>query len=191
MAEKKNLIHIMDSFSKKIARLTDDELDNQSPAVSKNQKLQNEIYTREADRKSFLCRKFQDFLEPRTQDIEQDEDWLIDAYEFYLKLTEIVENAASEKSSTHLRSMELSSPLCRRDDYTLGDDMAFLRLWFLQKNPDASLVPEVTRTENGQFFLIFTDRELWKPSSLEKEILRAIDEADEMTSTDDAATPEN
>ena len=180
----------MDSFSKKIARLTDDELDNQSPAVSKNQKLQNEIYTREADRKSFLWRKFKDFLEPRTQDIEQDEDWLIDAYEFYLKLTEIVENAASEKSSTHLRSMELSSPLCRRDDYTLGVDMAFLRLWFLQKFQDVCVVPEFTRADSGQFFLIFTDRELWKPSSLEKEILRAIDEADEMTSTDDAATPE-
>ena len=171
MAEKKNLIHIMDAFSKKIARLSDDELDSQNPAVSKDKRLQDEINCRESERKDFLCRKFLDFLEPRTQDIEQDEDWLIDAYEFYSKINEI---AQSEKSNTRLRSMELSSPLCSRDDYTLGDDMAFLRLWFLQRFQDADVVPEFTRAENRQFFLIFTDRELWKPSSLEKEILRAI-----------------
>ena len=69
---------------------------------------------------------------------------------------------------------EITSPLCKRDDYTLGENMAFLRLWFLQKNPDATVVPEFVRDENGQFFLNFIEKELWKPSSLEKEISTRI-----------------
>ena len=156
--------------------MSDEILDSQPAPISKDKKLQDEINSRESERLDFLCRRFQDFLEPRTQDIEEDEENLIKAYDFYCKINEVVKNAEEEKSNAFLRSMELSSPLCRRDDYTLGDDMAFLRLWFLQNNPDADVVPEFIRSEDGAFFLIFTERELWVPSGFEKEILRALSE---------------
>ena len=75
--------------------------------------------------------------------------------------------------------MEIASPLCRRDDYTLGDAMTFLRLWFLNKEPEAAFVPEFIRAENGQFYLSFTARELWNLTSLEKEILQSLEEPPE------------
>ena len=75
--------------------------------------------------------------------------------------------------------MEMASPLCRRDDYTLGDKIAFLRLWFLKVRPEAAFIPEFTRAENGQFYLEFTARELWSPGTLEKEILQSLEEPDE------------
>ena len=78
-----------------------------------------------------------------------------------------------------LRTMEIASPLCRRDDYTLGEDMTFLRLWFLQKEPETAFVPEFIRAENGQFYLDFTARELWTPGTLEKEILQSLAEPPE------------
>ncbi len=175
MSERNNPIQALNAFSKKFAKMSDEALDTQPTPVSKDKKLQDEINEREADRETFLRRRFEDFVEPRTQDIEEDEENLIKAYDFFCKLTEFCEHEKSENQNTKLRTMELSSPLCKKADYTLGDDMAFLKLWFLQKNPDVSVVPEFTRADSGQFFLIFSDRELWKPSSIEKEILRSLE----------------
>lgn len=179
MSERNNPIKVLNAFSKKFAKMSDDDLDAQPAPASKDKKLQDEINNREEERETYLRRRFKDFTDPRTQDIEEDEDNLIKAYEFFCKLTEFCENEKSENQNTKLRSMELSSPLCRKADYTLGDDIAFLRLWFLQKYPDTSLVPEFTRADNGQFYLNFTARELWSPTSLEKEILRTLENSEE------------
>lgn len=174
MSERKSLAQSIAAFSKKFDKLDDADKELRDQPLSKEQLLQDEINRREEERDEDLRRRFSDFLEPRTQDIEQDEEDLLKAYELYCKLDELCQNASKEGSNARLRSMEIASPLCRRDDYTLGEEMAFLRLWFLQKNPDAEVVPEFTRDENGQFFLDFTDRELWEPSSLEKEIITRI-----------------
>ena len=174
MAEKRNLAQAVAAFSKKFSKLNDDDKEEQQPPLSKEKLLQDQINQRESEREEELRRRFSDFLEPRTQDIEEDEENLLQAYELFCKLNEVCETTAKEKSTARLRSFEITSPLCKRDDYTLGDNMAFLRLWFLQKNPDATVVPEFVRDENGQFFLNFIEKELWKPSSLEKEISTRI-----------------
>lgn len=174
MSEKRNLAQSIAAFSKKFSKLSDEDKELQEAPVSKEKLLQEEINLRESEREEELRRRFSDFMEPRTQDIEEDENNLLQAYELFCKLNEVCETAAKENSTARLRSFEITSPLCKRDDYTLGDSMAFLRLWFLQKNPDATVVPEFTRAENGQFYLEFIDKELWKPSSLEKEITTRI-----------------
>ena len=174
MAEKRNLAKSIAAFSKKFTKLSDEDRELQKPPVSKNQLLQDQIKLRETQREEELRRCFSDYLEPRTQDIEEDEENLLQAYELYCKLNEVCELAVEENSSARLHSFDISSPLCQRDDYTLGENMAFLRLWFLQKNPETTVVPEFIRDENGQFFLNFTDRELWTPGTLEKELLRIL-----------------
>lgn len=179
MSERNNPIKVLNAFSRKFAKMSNDALDAQPAPVSKDKKLQDEINERETDRRSFLCHRFEDFAEPRTQDIEEDEDNLIKAYDFFCKLVEFCENEKSENQNIKMRTMELSSPLCRKADYTLGEDSAFLRLWFLQKYPETSVVPEFTRADNGQFYLSFTSRELWPPTPLEKEILRALENPEE------------
>ena len=143
--------------------------------------LQEEINRREQERSEMLRHKFEGFLEPRTPDIEEDEENLLKAYELFCKVNEISEtiNQDATKAKARLRTMEISSPLCRRDDYTLGEDMTFLRLWFLQKEPETAFVPEFIRAENGQFYLDFTARELWTPGTLEKEILQSLAEPPE------------
>ncbi len=174
MSEKKNLVQSIAAFSKKFSKLDEDDKEQFEIPVSKDKLLQDEINRREEEREENLRRRFSDFLEPRTQDIEEDEKNLLQAYELFCRLNEVCELTAKENSTARLRSFEITSPLCKRDDYTLGDNMVFLRLWFLQKNPDAAVVPEFVRDENGQFFLDFTDRELWEPESLEKELLRIL-----------------
>ena len=143
--------------------------------------LQEEINRREEERTEMLRKRYLDFLEPPTPDIEEDEENLLKAYELFCKVNEISEtiNQEPSKAKARLRSMEIASPLCRRDDYTLGDAMTFLRLWFLNKEPEAAFVPEFIRAENGQFYLSFTARELWNLTSLEKEILQSLEEPPE------------
>ena len=174
MAEKRNLAQSVAAFSKKFSRLTDEAKERQRTPASKEKLLQEEINQRESERTEELRRRFSDFMEPRTQDIEEDEENLMQAYKLFCKLKEVCDTDAKENTTARLHSFEITSPLCKRDDYTLGDNMAFLRLWFLQKNPDAAVVPEFTRAENGLFYLEFTDKELWIPSSLEKEIITRI-----------------
>ena len=174
MSEKINLTQSIAAFSKKFSKLNEEDKDQFEIPVSKSKLLQDEITRREEERKEILRHRFSDFLEPRTQDIEQDEENLIKAYELFCKVTEVCESAAKENSTARLHTLEIISPLCKRDDYTLGDDFAFLRLWFLQKNPVTTVIPEFIRDENGQFFLNFIEKELWKPSSLEKEISTRI-----------------
>ena len=174
MAEKRTLAQSVAAFSKRFTQLNDEDKRLQEAPVPKDKLLQEEINRRESEREEELRRRFTDFLEPRTQDIEEDEENLLQAYELFCRLNEVCELAAKENSTARLHSSEISSPLCRRADYTLGDNMAFLRLWFLQTKPDAEVVPEFIRAENGQFYLNFTDRELWTPGSLEKEVLRIL-----------------
>ncbi len=144
-----------------------------------DKQLQEEINRREQERTEKLRRRYQDFIEPRTPDIEEDEECLIKAYELFCKINELCEASGKDGGKARLRSMEIASPLCRRYDYTLGDDMAFLRLWFLQQFPDTAFIPEFIRDENGQFYLDFTARELWTTSALEKEILQSLEEPPE------------
>lgn len=174
MAEKRNLAQAVAAFSKKFSKLNDDDKEEQQPPLSKEKLLQDQINQRESEREEELRHRFSDFMEPRTQDIEQDEENLLQAYQLFCKLQDLCEAAKQEKSTARLHSLKIESPLCKRDDYTLGENMAFLRLWFLQTNPDANVVPEFIRDENGLFYLEFTDKELWTPNSLEKEITTLI-----------------
>lgn len=148
-------------------------------AILNDKLLQEEINRREQERTETLRRKFGDFLEPRTPDIEEDEKSILDAYELYCKINETCELSKASGSNARLRSMEIASPLCRRDDYTLGEDMAFLRLWFLQQKPETTVIPDFVRAENGHFYIDFTARELWTLSGLEKEILQSLEEPPE------------
>ncbi len=174
MSEKKNLAQSIAAFSKKFDKLDEETKELQQLPRSKEKILQEEINRREDERAEALRLQFQDFLEPRTQDIEADEKSLLKAYELHCIIRAICQEAKESGSDARLRSMEIVSPLCHRDDYTLGDQMAYLRIWFLQKEPDADCVPEFIRDENGLFYLDFTDRELWTPTSLEKELLQSL-----------------
>ena len=176
MSEKKSLAASIAAFSDKFTRLNDEDKELAKNQASRDQLLQDEINKREEEREIKLRNQYQDYLEPRTQDIEKDEASLLKAYELFCKIKELCDAAQKEGSDAKLRSKELVSPLCSMDEYTLGDEFAFLRLWFLQKLPEADVIPEFVRAENGRFYLEFTARELWTPSSLEKEILRALEE---------------
>lgn len=167
----------LDDFSKKFARFAADpqaveELKVESPLKS----LQDQINERESERASVLRRQFLEYVSPLTSDIEDDEEALLKAYKLYCQVVELNETAGD--AGTHLRDFSVTSPLCRKSEYTGGGDgrFCFLRLWFAATNPDALFMPVMEQDANGNWYLGFVEKELWKPTLLEREIMQIVGE---------------
>ena len=173
--ERKNLAQMVLAFSKKLNKIDDKENLSRVSSFSENRIIQDEINRRENERFELLRKKYLDYLEPRTPDIEDDEAVLLNAYDFFCKLNETCNYVKESGSKISLRSMEIVCSLCNKGDYTTGEQMSFLRLWFLKKMPESLFVPELILADNKQYYLNFTARELWSPSSFEKEILQSLE----------------
>ena len=167
----------LDDFSKKFARFAADPqavegLKVESPLKS----LQDQINERESERTSVLRRQFLEYVSPLTSDIEDDEEALLKAYKLYCQVVELNETAGD--AGTHLRDFSITSPLCRKSEYTGGGDgrFCFLRLWFAATNPDALFMPVMEQDTNGNWYLSFVEKEMWKPTLLEREIMQIVGE---------------
>ena len=167
----------LDDFSKKFARFAADPqavegLKVESPLKS----LQDQINERESERASVLRRQFLEYVSPLTSDIEDDEEALLKAYKLYCQVVELNETAGD--AGTHLRELSVTSPLCRKSEYTGGGDgrFCFLRLWFAATNPDALFMPVMEQDANGNWYLSFVEKEMWKPTLLEREIMQIVGE---------------
>ena len=176
MADRKSMIQTLNDFSKKIQAMSLGAEFSFQKETSAMKSLQNQINQHEEDRLSYLQSRFSEYLNPVTQDIEQDEENLMKAYHLFLKLQEL--NKTDGNSATHLKSYLLTSPLCRKSEYTAlpSESFSLLRLWFVVNNPDAVFVPEIVAMENaaGSFALDFIDIDMWQQTSFEKEIINMV-----------------
>ena len=175
-ADTKSVSQALADFSEKFTRFAADpqaveELKVESPLKT----LQDQINERETERVSLLRRQFLEYACPMTSDIEEDEEALLKAYKLYCMLVEA--NEAAGDTTTHLRDFSITSPLCRKNEYTGTDGrFVFLRLWFAATNPDALFMPVMEQDANGSWSLTFVEKEIWKPTLLEKEIMQVVGE---------------
>ena len=170
-------------FSKKFQRFSKSSDPQNAVKVESSLKpLQNQINEREDERTSLLRRQMQEYIAPLTSDIEEDEENLTKAYKLFSLLLD-AHNAEGD-SKTHLKDFALTSPLCKKTEYTsFPGRFPFLRLWFLMMNPDAMYVPEISSATAGgagsgavqDFVLTFIEKDLWQPSLFEKEVMQTID----------------
>ena len=176
MAEKRSMIQTLNEFSQKIQALSQGAEVSFYEKISDSSKLQAQINQHEEERFTYLQSRFSEYLNPLTQDVEQDEENLMKAYQLFLKLQEL--NKTDGDSATHLKSYLLTSPLCRKSEYTAlpSESFSLLRLWFIVNNPDAAFVPEIVAMENaaGSFALDFIDIDMWQQTSFEKEIINMV-----------------
>ena len=176
-ADTKSVSQALADFSQKFARFAADPQAVEGLKVESPLKtLQDQINERESERVSLLRRQFLEYACPMTSDIEEDEEALIKAYKLYCQLVELNETAGD--SGTHLRDFSITSPLCRKSEYIGEGDgrFCYLRLWFAATNPDALFMPVMEQDANGNWYLAFVEKELWKPTLLEKEIMQVVGE---------------
>lgn len=177
MADKRSMLQTLNDFSLKIKAMADGAEFSMQSGTSDMKKLQSQINQQEEEHLKNLQLRFSEYLNPLTQEIEQDEENLMKAYQLFLKLLEL--NKTDGDSVTHLKSYLLASPLCRKADYTAGipsESFSLLRLWFVVNNPDAAFVPEIVEMENapGTYALNFIDIDMWQQTSFEKEIINMV-----------------
>ncbi len=174
---QKSVSKALADFSKKFKRFSNDTESKDAIKVESPLKpLQDQINEREDERTSMLRRQMQDYIAPLTSDIEEDEENLTKAYKLFCLLLD-AHNAEGD-SKTHLKDFSLTSPLCKKTEYTsLPGCFPFLRLWFLIMNPDAMYVPEITAGTGASqdFLLSFIEKDLLQPSLFEKEVMQAIE----------------
>ncbi len=177
MADKKSMLQALNAFSRKMKTMSDggQVTFHSEPSAMKN--LQLQIKQQEEERIEALQTRFSEYLEPVTQAIEKDEEDLLKAYELFTQLLALNKNAGD--NTTHLKSYQLTSPLCRKPEYTAefpSENFSLLRLWFLAKNPEAAFAPEIVEQVNnpGSFLLDFIDIDMWQQTAFEKEVLALL-----------------
>ena len=181
MAE--NVSKALADFTKKFQRFSKSSEPQDAVKVESPLKpLQDQINEREDERTSMLRRQMQEYIAPLTSDIEEDEENLTQAYKLFCLLLDAHNTEGDSK--THLKDFSLTSPLCKKVEYTsVPGRFPYLRLWFLIMNPDAMYVPEISAgvgNERGSgaspdFVLTFIEKDLWQPSLFEKEVMQAIE----------------
>ena len=173
MADKRSMIQTLNEFSQKIQALSQGAEVSIYEKTSDSSRLQAQINQHEEDRQKYLKSRLAEYFNPLTQDVEQDEENLMKAYQLFLKIQEI--NKTDGDSATHLKSYLLTSPLCRKAEYTAehSENFSLLRFWFAVNNPETAFVPEIVEMENtpGTFALDFIDIDMWQQTSFEKEII--------------------
>ena len=76
MADRKSMIQTLNDFSKKIQAMSLGAEFSFQKETSAMKSLQNQINQHEEDRLSYLQSRFSEYLNPVTQDIEQDEEYI-------------------------------------------------------------------------------------------------------------------
>ena len=173
--QSKSISDVLVEFTKKISRVSSnspqqlEEVKIDSPLKS----LQDQINERENEKADLLRRQFMEYVTPMTSDIEEDEDNLMRAYKLFCTVTEACENVGDK--TTRLKDFSITSPLCKKNEYTTRDGrFSFLLLWFISTNPDSEYIPQMTAVPAGGFVLTFIEKEMWEPSFFEKEILQLV-----------------
>ena len=173
--QSKSIGNVLAEFSKKISRVKDnapEQLD-EVKVKSSLKPLQDQINERENEKAELLRRQFLEYVTPRTADIEQDEDNLITAYKLFCALLEANDNIGDNQ--TRLKDFSITSPLCKKSEYTTRDGrFSFLLLWFISTNPDSEYIPQMTALPAEGFVLTFVEKEMWEPTFFEKEILQLV-----------------
>ena len=174
MADKKSIAQTLNEFSRKITAMSNGAEFRVNAESNRMKNLQAQINLQEEERLNYLKARFSEYLEPITQNIEEDEEALMKAYSLFCQFNELNQNAGDR--TTRLKSLSLMSPLCRKTEYTSelpSENFSLLRLWFIVKNPEALLVPEISEVETapGTYVLDFIDIDMWQQNSFEKEII--------------------
>lgn len=174
--DKSTLAQSVSEFSKKLSRLNESEKPVFSRIPTTEEKLQNRINEEEFLRRERIVRQYNAFSNPVSQQIEDDEQNLVDAYNLFIAANLLNQNVSDKR--TKLAAIKIESPVCTKSEYISGSGFSFLKIWFLKTQKDAQFVPEIIQ-ENEKRFIDFVPVEDYKFSRLEKEILQETDSLSE------------
>ena len=180
-----NIAEVFSNFSQKLARFnkSPDAVRTPSPEKAKNSYYEEKLRERGEKLRSSVSATYKIYRAPfealgeqsdRAASIDRDEQSLLKAYNLYKSCMDIDKENQDEIGSTHIKNVEIFSPLSDKASYTSGGQFIYLLCWLYFEQNCQEYMPFFTENENHKN-LCFSPSESFDFSDpREKEIFEIV-----------------
>lgn len=176
--EKKSSLQVIDEFTEKIKRLKNSNNFSISENESKNssiKNLKNKIDEIQIAEDQKILSQYNAFVKPVSKQIEDDENELLECFEFFLKLNFKKNELLNYDFEDSNNLIYVNSSIPKKNHYTTGTDFIFLCAWFKYEMGKTEFVPRLVKNDSGFFRLTFINAENATFSIEERRILNFIE----------------
>ena len=180
-----NIAEVFSNFSQKLALFnkSPDAVRTPSPEKAKNEYYEERLRERGEKLRASVVSTYKIYKSPfealgeasdRAASIERDEQNLLKAYNLYKSCMDIDKENQDEIGATHIKSVEIASPLSEKASYTQGGQFVYLFAWLYFEQNQQEFFPFFAENENHHA-LCFTSAEKFQFSDQhDKEIFEII-----------------
>ncbi len=180
-----NIQDVLSSFSKKLSRFNNSQnsVRLSSPERAKTEYLEEKLRERAERLRSSVISTYKIYRAPfealgeksdRAASLDRDEQALLKAYNLYKSCMDIDKENQDEIGTTHIRNVELYSPLADKASYTTGGQFVYLLCWLYFEQNCQEFLPFLKDIDN-HFVLCFSRTEGFQfADSHEKEIFELV-----------------
>lgn len=178
-----NIQDVLSSFSQKLARFNKSPDAQRVVAPSKDSYYEEKIRERAERLRNSVVSTYKIYRAPfealgeksdRAASLDRDEQALLKAYNLYKSCMEIDKGNQDEIGATHIKNVELYSPLADKATYTSGGQFIYLLCWLYFEQNCQEFLPFFKDFEN-HFVLCFSPSENFQfEDGHEKEIFELV-----------------
>lgn len=177
-----NIQEVLSSFSKKLSRFNKAEDKERVVPPSKDKYYEEKLRERGERLRSSVASTYKIYRSPfealgensdRAASIDKDEQNLLKAYNLYKSCMDIDKENQDEIGATHIKSVEIASPLSEKASYTAGGQFVYLSAWLFFEQNCGEFMPFFTE-QNGHHVLCFSKSEIYQQDAHEREIFEII-----------------
>lgn len=179
---QQNIAEVFSNFSQKLARFNKSSDSERVVVPSKDSYYEEKLRERGERLRSSVVSTYKIYRAPfealgkssdRASSLDKDEQNLLKAYNLYKSCMDIDKENQDEIGATHIKSVEIASPLSDKASYTTGGQFVYLCAWLFFEQKCEEFIPFFTETENHHT-LAFAKADSFSFDSHDKEIFEII-----------------
>ena len=177
-----NIAEVFSNFSQKFSRFNKSSQTDRTLPPSKDSYYEEKLRERGERLRTSVVSTYKIFRAPfealgeqsdRAASLDKDEQNLLKAYNLYKSCMDIDKENQDEIGATHIKSVELYSPLADKASYTTGGQFIYLLCWLFFEQNCQEFIPFFIESENHHS-LAFAKADSFEFDSHEREIFEII-----------------
>lgn len=178
-----NFQDVLSNFSQKFARFNKSPDAERVTPPSKNSYYEEKLRERGEKLRSSVIATYKIYRAPfealgersdRASSLDKDEQNILKAYNLYKSCMEIDKENQDEIGATHIRSVDIASPLADKASYTQGGQFIYLLAWLYFEQNQQDYFPYFVENEN-HYSLAFESCESHELDPHDREIFDIIE----------------
>ncbi|MBQ9280751.1 MAG: hypothetical protein IJ207_00945 [Treponema sp.] len=179
-----NFQEVLSNFSQKLARFNKSSQTERAVPPSKNSYYEEKLRERGEKFRASVLSTYKIYRAPfealgeqsdRAASIDKDEQALLKAYNLYKSCMDIDKENQDEIGSTHIKNVELYSPLADKASYTQGGQFIYLLCWLYFEQNSTEFMPFFKEIENHTVLCFSPSEDFHFDDSHEREIFELIE----------------